>query len=68
MKRFVRLAMASVAVSAFSCISPIVHAAPNRVVIGDIDDMSGLYADVIGQVASKPPRWPLTISAAPYSE
>src|ERR1700684_2566236 len=24
-------------------------AAPNKVVIGDIDDMSGLYADVIGQ-------------------
>ncbi|MGA7809977.1 ABC transporter substrate-binding protein [Bradyrhizobium sp.] len=25
------------------------HAADNKVVIGDIDDMSGLYADVIGQ-------------------
>ena len=25
------------------------HAAGNKVVIGDIDDMSGLYADVIGQ-------------------
>jgi branched-chain amino acid transport system substrate-binding protein len=24
------------------------HAAENKVVIGDIDDMSGLYADVIG--------------------
>jgi branched-chain amino acid transport system substrate-binding protein len=24
------------------------HAAPNKVVIGDIDDMSGVYADVIG--------------------
>ena len=24
------------------------HAAGNKVVIGDIDDMSGLYADVIG--------------------
>ena len=24
------------------------HAADNKVVIGDIDDMSGLYADVIG--------------------
>src|SRR5271157_3916908 len=24
------------------------QAAPNKVVIGDIDDMSGLYADVIG--------------------
>ena len=26
----------------------VVHAASNKVVIGDIDDMSGLYADVIG--------------------
>src|SRR3954468_24496215 len=25
------------------------HADPNKVVIGDIDDMSGVYADVIGQ-------------------
>ena len=40
--------MAGVAVSAFSCIAPVVHAATNKVVIGDIDDMSGLYADVIG--------------------
>ena len=24
------------------------HAAGNKVVIGDIDDMSGVYADVIG--------------------
>ena len=48
MKRFIRLAMAGVAVSGFSCIAPIVHAAVNKVVVGDIDDMSGLYADVIG--------------------
>lgn len=24
------------------------HAEPNKVVIGDIDDMSGVYADIIG--------------------
>ena len=29
--------------------SPLAMAAANEVVIGDIDDMSGLYADVIGQ-------------------
>jgi branched-chain amino acid transport system substrate-binding protein len=30
-------------------IANVAHAAPNEVVIGDIDDMSGLYADVIGE-------------------
>ena len=36
--------------SAFSAlmIAPGVHAASNKVVIGDIDDMSGVYADIIG--------------------
>ncbi|MGA9087946.1 MAG: ABC transporter permease, partial [Bradyrhizobium sp.] len=42
------MATAAVAVSAFSCLATVVHAASNKVVIGDIDDMSGLYADVIG--------------------
>ena len=28
--------------------APVAHAASNQVVIGDIDDMSGVYADVIG--------------------
>ena len=31
------------------CAVTTAHAAANKVVIGDIDDMSGLYADVIGQ-------------------
>ena len=31
-----------------SLITPAAQAAGNKVVIGDIDDMSGLYADVIG--------------------
>jgi len=36
--------------SAFSAImiAPGVHAASNKVVIGDIDDLSGVYADIIG--------------------
>src|SRR5882724_2449871 len=48
MKLFTNLAVAGVAVSAFSFIAAVVHAASDKVVIGDIDDMSGLYADVIG--------------------
>ena len=32
-----------------SCSFGYAHAAGNKVVIGDIDDMSGLYADVIGE-------------------
>ncbi|WP_024510378.1 ABC transporter substrate-binding protein [Bradyrhizobium sp. ARR65] len=32
----------------FAALATSAHAAGNRVVIGDIDDMSGLYADVIG--------------------
>lgn len=48
MKLFTNLAVAGLAVSAFSFIAPVVHAASDKVVIGDIDDMSGLYADVIG--------------------
>lgn len=31
-----------------SMIATVAHAAGNKVVIGDIDDMSGLYADVVG--------------------
>ena len=45
MKRFIRV---MAAISAVSFVAPVVHAASNKVVIGDIDDMSGLYADVIG--------------------
>src|SRR5665811_2003373 len=49
MKRLIDAVKAGVAVSALCCIAPaVVHAASNKVVIGDIDDMSGLYADVIG--------------------
>jgi branched-chain amino acid transport system substrate-binding protein len=47
MKRYAYVMGAAVAVS--SLWSVVVHAASNKVVIGDIDDMSGLYADVIGQ-------------------
>ena len=32
----------------FASMTAVAHAAENKVVIGDIDDMSGLYADVIG--------------------
>lgn len=45
MKRFISV---MAAVSAVSFVAPVVHTASNKVVIGDIDDMSGLYADVIG--------------------
>ena len=31
-----------------SMTATVAHAAGNKVVIGDIDDMSGLYADVVG--------------------
>ena len=48
MKRFFNALAAGVAISAVSFIAPVAHAASNKVVIGDIDDMSGLYADVIG--------------------
>lgn len=45
MMKFVRLLPWLVGVSA---VATAAHAAGNKVVIGDIDDMSGLYADVIG--------------------
>jgi len=47
MKHFSRTALA-VALSA-ALAAPAAMAAANEVVIGDIDDMSGVYADVIGQ-------------------
>jgi branched-chain amino acid transport system substrate-binding protein len=49
MKRFINVVGAAVTVFAFCGGAPGAHAASNKVVIGDIDDMSGLYADVIGQ-------------------
>jgi branched-chain amino acid transport system substrate-binding protein len=44
-----RLTLRSIGIAALVC-APIMaaHAADNKVVIGDIDDMGGLYADVIG--------------------
>ena len=45
-KTFALLACAS---AAAALLSPLTAQAGNEVVIGDIDDMSGLYADVIGQ-------------------
>jgi branched-chain amino acid transport system substrate-binding protein len=48
MKRVMDSAACALA-AAMLLIAPFAQAAPNKVVIGDIDDMSGLYADVIGQ-------------------
>jgi branched-chain amino acid transport system substrate-binding protein len=48
LKRNIQLAAALSVASALS-LGPAANAASNKVVIGDIDDMSGLYADVIGQ-------------------
>ena len=48
MKRIIDLAAAVIAASTISFAMPVAQAASNKVVIGDIDDMSGLYADVIG--------------------
>jgi len=47
MPRFARSAIA-ISVAAFFAITS-AHAAGDEVVIGDIDDLSGVYADVIGQ-------------------
>lgn len=47
MKFFSKSALAFAAVAALS--APVAFGAANEVVIGDIDDMAGLYADVIGQ-------------------
>ncbi len=47
MKFFSKSALALAAIAAFS--APVAFGAANEVVIGDIDDLSGLYADVIGQ-------------------
>ncbi|MFI4927787.1 MAG: ABC transporter substrate-binding protein, partial [Burkholderiales bacterium] len=48
MKKRLSLSVLSLALAgAFAASSAV--AAPNEVVIGDIDDMSGVYADVIGQ-------------------
>ena len=47
MKLLSRTALVCAFAAAFS--TPLAMAAANEVVIGDIDDMSGLYADVIGQ-------------------
>jgi branched-chain amino acid transport system substrate-binding protein len=48
MKRAMDSAACALAAAMFF-IAPFAQAAPNKVVIGDIDDMSGLYADVIGE-------------------
>ena len=47
MKHLTRNALALALAAAFA--APAAMAAANEVVIGDIDDMSGVYADVIGQ-------------------
>jgi branched-chain amino acid transport system substrate-binding protein len=47
MKHFSHSALALALAAAFA--APAAMAAANEVVIGDIDDMSGVYADVIGQ-------------------
>ena len=48
MRRAIGIAAAVVAVSSLSLAASVAQAGQNKVVIGDIDDMSGLYADVIG--------------------
>jgi branched-chain amino acid transport system substrate-binding protein len=48
MKRVMDSAACALAAAMFF-VAPFAQAAPNQVVIGDIDDMSGLYADVIGE-------------------
>src|ERR1700739_1077152 len=48
MKRVMDSAACALAAAMFF-VAPFAQAAPNKVVIGDIDDMSGLYADVIGE-------------------
>ena len=48
MKRVMDSAACALA-AAMVFVAPFAQAAPNQVVIGDIDDMSGLYADVIGE-------------------
>src|SRR5205085_10263068 len=48
MRCVIGIVAAVFAVSSSSFAVSAAHAANNKVVIGDIDDMSGLYADVIG--------------------
>jgi branched-chain amino acid transport system substrate-binding protein len=48
MKRVMDSAACALAAAMFF-VAPFAQAASNKVVIGDIDDMSGLYADVIGE-------------------
>jgi len=48
MKRVMDSAACALA-AAMLFVAPFAQAASNKVVIGDIDDMSGLYADVIGE-------------------
>ncbi|MDE3176856.1 MAG: ABC transporter substrate-binding protein [Pseudomonadota bacterium] len=50
MRKFLMLATASAALLAALATGP-AEAASDKVIIGDIDDMSGLYADVIGPKA-----------------
>ena len=59
------LAMVSAALMT-ALASPAAHAA-DKVVIGDIDDLSGLYADVNGPRAVEGSRWRSPTSAAARS-
>ena len=47
--KYSRIAAACALSLATALAAPLARAAANEVVIGDIDDMSGLYADVIGE-------------------
>lgn len=51
MKRFslTALSLAMMAALASVAVAPVAHAADNEVVIGDIDDLSGPYSDIIGK-------------------
>jgi branched-chain amino acid transport system substrate-binding protein len=46
---FAKWTLSAAAVALVAAAGPMAYAAPNQVVIGDIDDLSGLYADVIGK-------------------
>jgi branched-chain amino acid transport system substrate-binding protein len=46
---FAKWTLSAAAVALVAAAGPMAYAASNQVVIGDIDDLSGLYADVIGK-------------------
>ncbi len=57
----------AVSVALLISLSPFAARAADKVVIGDIDDMSGVYADVNGPRAVEASRWRSPTSAAARS-